>query len=49
VAAEAEQGEGDDGLGGFEAERSAGDEPDLGVHTARSRQVPVRIAGKGQL
>ena len=32
MAAEAEHGEGDEGVGGFEAERDAGDESDLGVH-----------------
>ncbi len=31
MAAEAEHGQGDEGVGGFESEGDAGDEPDLGV------------------
>ena len=31
MAAEAEHGQSDEGVGGFEAEGDAGDEPDLGV------------------
>ena len=32
MASEAEHGECDQGVGGFESERDAGDESDLGVH-----------------
>lgn len=32
MSAEGEHGEGDEGFGGTESERDAGDESDLGVH-----------------
>lgn len=32
MAAEGEHGEGDEGVGGLESERDAGEEADLGVH-----------------
>ena len=43
MAAEAEHGEGDQGVGRCESERDAGHESDLGVHSTRPLESPCSI------
>lgn len=48
MAPEAEHGEGDQGVGGFEAEGDPGDESDLGVHRYLGPSVGEAVFDRGE-
>ena len=47
MASEAEQGKGDEGLGGLKSERHPGDQPDLGVQAYLEGRPPVGVSPAG--